>query len=67
VPFDEVDTAQYAVLRHELETAGIVMGSYDLLIAAICLRHGFVLVTNNVNEFSRVRDLKVEDWLQSAR
>jgi predicted nucleic acid-binding protein len=27
-----------------------------------CLRYGFVLVTNNVSEFSRVSGLKVQDW-----
>ncbi len=26
------------------------------------LLHGFVLVTNNVSEFSRVSGLKVQDW-----
>lgn len=62
VPFDESDAAQYASLRHDLEVRGQVIGPYDLQIAAICLRHGFVLVTNNVSEFARVAGLQVEDW-----
>lgn len=37
--------------------------AYDLEIGAICVRHGFTLVTSNVGEFSRVKGLKVEDWL----
>jgi len=28
------------------------IGRYDLQIAAICVRHGFILVTSNVGEFS---------------
>jgi tRNA(fMet)-specific endonuclease VapC len=59
VPFDEVDATYYATIRHELEFQGQIIGPYDLQIAAICLRHGFVLVTNNVSEFSRVSGLKV--------
>ena len=62
VPFDEVDATYYATIRHELELQGQVIGPYDLQIAAICLRYGFVLVTNNVSEFSRVSGLKVQDW-----
>jgi tRNA(fMet)-specific endonuclease VapC len=47
VPFDEVDATYYATtIRHDLELRGEVVGPYDLQIAAICLRHGFVLVTN---------------------
>lgn len=63
VPFDDEDAVEYARIRHELETAGLVIGPYDLQIAAICVRHGFTLVTSNVGEFSRVRGLTVEDWL----
>lgn len=62
LPFDEVDAHYYATIRHDLELKGQVIGPYDLQIAAICLRHGFVLVTNNVSEFSRVSGLMVEDW-----
>ena len=64
-PFDDADAVEYARIRHELETAGQVIGPYDLQIAAICIRHGFSLVTSNVGEFSRVHGLKVVDWLSS--
>jgi tRNA(fMet)-specific endonuclease VapC len=62
LPFDEVDANVYASIRHDLELKGQVIGPYDLQIAAICLRHGFVLVTNNDSEFSRASGLMVEDW-----
>ena len=35
-----------------------------LQIAAIALVHGLTVVTGNVNEFSRVHGLNVEDWSQ---
>ena len=41
------------------------MGNHDLLIAAHALHEGFVLVTNNTREFSRVPGLKVENWIAS--
>lgn len=66
LPFDESDAAHYASLRHDLEVRGEVIGPYDLQIAAICLRHQFTLVTNNVSEFGRIDRLIVEDWSQSA-
>ncbi len=62
VPFDEVDANFYATIRHDLELQGQIIGPYDLQIAAICLRHEFILVTNNVAEFSRVPGLTVQDW-----
>lgn len=62
LPFDEVDATYYATIRHDLELQGQIIGPYDLQIAALCLRHGFILVTNNVSEFSRVSGLTVQDW-----
>jgi tRNA(fMet)-specific endonuclease VapC len=61
--FDDRAAAVYAHVRHALEIAGDVIGPYDLQIAAICLLNGFTLVTHNTSEFSRVAQLKVEDWL----
>jgi tRNA(fMet)-specific endonuclease VapC len=63
-PFDDAAAAIYAPIRHNLEIAGKVIGPYDLQIASICLLHGTTLVTSNTKEFSRVKGLIVEDWLQ---
>ncbi len=62
LPFDDSAAKQYAATRHELQTAGVVIGPYDLQIAAICLVHNLTLITGNVREFSRVPGLAVEDW-----
>jgi tRNA(fMet)-specific endonuclease VapC len=37
-------------------------GPNDLMIAAIALVHGSILVTHNTREFSRIKELKIEDW-----
>lgn len=66
VPFDDIDASEYARIRHELERQGETIGPYDLQIAAICMRHGFTLVTNNIGEFSRVHGLGIEDWVSAT-
>ena len=56
--------AQYGLIRAELEVAGQPIGMNDLLIASHALALGLTLVTDNTSEFSRVRGLKVENWLR---
>lgn len=62
LPFDDAVAERYGAVRQELEIRRCVIGPYDLQIAAIALVHGLVLVTGNVDEFSRVRGLRLEDW-----
>jgi tRNA(fMet)-specific endonuclease VapC len=52
----------YAEIRDELEAQGTPIGSNDLLIAAHALYLGCMLVTNNVQEFSRVKGLLIDNW-----
>jgi tRNA(fMet)-specific endonuclease VapC len=63
LPFDVPADAEYASIRSELETAGKPIGPNDLLIAAHACATGATLVTANVEEFKRVRGMKVENWL----
>jgi hypothetical protein len=46
----------------DLTTKGTLIGSNDLLVAAIALANGLTLVTHNTREFARVVGLKIEDW-----
>lgn len=64
--FCDKDADVYAKIRDQLETAGTVIGPYDLQIASIALRRGLTLVTRNTREFSRVEGLKIEDWSQTS-
>jgi tRNA(fMet)-specific endonuclease VapC len=61
-PFDDAAAAHYARIRHELEIAGNVIGPNDLMIAAIAVANNHTLVTHNTAEFSRVRELTIENW-----
>ena len=64
LPFESPADEFYGRLRVELEAPGKPIGSNDLLIAAHALSVGHILVTDNTREFSRVRSLKVENWLR---
>ncbi len=62
VPFDDSAAEVYGGIRADLERLGTPIGPNDLLIASIAVANGATLITHNVNEFSRVRGLVVEDW-----
>jgi tRNA(fMet)-specific endonuclease VapC len=56
---------RYAKIRTYLESQGTPISANDLLIAAHALHLNLTVVTNNVREFSRVPNLKVENWLNT--
>ena len=62
LPFDDLCARRCAEIRHELERSGTIIGPHDLQIAAIAACHGLTLVTHNTREFTRIPELKVEDW-----
>lgn len=49
--------------KAELRRRGQPVGDMDLLIAGIAREHDLTIVTNNVQHFQRISDLKVENWL----
>jgi len=66
VPFDAPADFAYAELRTRLERAGRPIGANDLLIAAHALALDLTLVTDNEREFSRIPDLRFENWLRGS-
>ncbi|HXU45087.1 MAG TPA: type II toxin-antitoxin system VapC family toxin [Thermoanaerobaculia bacterium] len=65
VDFDLAAAAEYGRIRADLERRGTPIGPNDLLIAAHALSLGAVLVTDNVDEFGRVKGLMIENWRAS--
>jgi tRNA(fMet)-specific endonuclease VapC len=63
ISFDEKACTAYAKIRYSLERSGTPVGPMDLLIASTGLAHNFIVVTNNVKEFRRVKGLRLENWL----
>jgi tRNA(fMet)-specific endonuclease VapC len=64
LPFETPADVAYAELRTRLERAGRPIGGNDMLIAAHALALDLTLVTANEREFSRVPDLRIENWLR---
>jgi tRNA(fMet)-specific endonuclease VapC len=54
----------YGELRVRLERVGRPIGANDMLIAAHALSLGHTMVTDNEREFSRVAELRMENWLR---
>jgi tRNA(fMet)-specific endonuclease VapC len=61
VAFDERAADQFTALRQR----GVRIGTMDLKIAIIALVNDALLVTGNVRDFSRIAQLKCENWLLS--
>lgn len=62
IPFTEKEADFYGKIRQQLTEDGTPIGANDMLIAATALADEAVIVTHNVDEFSRVKGLIVEDW-----
>ena len=62
VGFDDGDAEIFGILRADLEARGLVIGSYDMQIAAQAIKRDLTLVTNNTKEFGRIRNLRIENW-----
>jgi len=56
----------YGEIRAFLESKGRTIGSLDTMIAAHALSLDLIVISNNINEFSRIPSLKCEDWVSEA-
>jgi len=63
LPYDDNAAQYYGNIRTLLEKQGTTIGSLDMLIAAHALSVACTLVTNNTKEFSRIPNLKIENWV----
>jgi tRNA(fMet)-specific endonuclease VapC len=54
-----------ADIYDELRRAGKLVEDADILIAATAMKHGMIVVTDNIEHFKRIRGLKVENWLKT--
>ena len=60
--FDSDASFYYGLIRQELSEKGTPIGPNDLLIASTVMAHNGTLITHNTKEFTRIDDLRVEDW-----
>jgi len=52
----------FGEIKSNLERKGNIIEDMDILIAATALSHNLILVTNNVNHFEKIKDLRIENW-----
>lgn len=62
LPFNDRCAESYGSIRSTLEISGTLIGTLDMMIAAIAITNNLTLVTHNTKEFVRVPNLKFEDW-----
>ena len=62
LPLNERSAVTAAKIRYDLEKQGQTIGPMDVLIAAIALTNNATLVTHNIKEFARIKELMVENW-----
>jgi len=61
-PFGQKEAESAARIREQLEKKGTPIGPYDILIGGTALCIHATLVTHNLKEFKRIKDLHVIDW-----
>jgi tRNA(fMet)-specific endonuclease VapC len=59
VGIDEETCKMFGRERGKLRREGRIISDFDLMIASICLRRNFTLLTNNRKHFERIDDLKM--------
>ncbi len=52
----------YASEKARLQKSGKIIDDFDLLIGATAVSFDLTMVTNNTRHFSRLNEIKLEDW-----
>jgi tRNA(fMet)-specific endonuclease VapC len=45
-----------------LKKAGKILDDFDLLIGATAIANDLILVTRNISDFERLKEIKIENW-----
>ncbi|MDX9802112.1 MAG: type II toxin-antitoxin system VapC family toxin [Spirochaetia bacterium] len=64
VGFNDAAAERFGKMREYLEKKGMIIGPNDLILASTVLSFNGTLITNNVKEFKRIKELKIENWLE---
>jgi len=60
--FDALDV--FATEKARLKKAGKLIDDFDLLIGASAIANGLTLVTNNIKHFERLKDIRLQNWIE---
>ncbi|MEB3147662.1 MAG: type II toxin-antitoxin system VapC family toxin [Sphaerospermopsis sp.] len=62
ITLDNNAVKKFGELKAELRKIGQQVADFDLLIASVALTRTYILVTNNTRHYSRISELKLENW-----
>lgn len=62
IPYDDHAAWVHGHFRSKLESSGITLAFADSQIAATAIAHNMILVTRNVEDFTSITELKIENW-----
>ena len=62
--FNDLAAMEYGRICAYLQRQGTPIGTMDMLIAAHAKSEDLILVTNNLREFERVPQIKLENWVE---
>ena len=63
LPLDDHTLKTFGRIKADLRKRGQPLADFDLLIAGAVLANELVLVTSNTQHYTRVADLKLENWM----
>lgn len=64
IAWDKKAVERSTEVKKDLESRGTPIGHNDTLIAGHAIAMEAILVTDNIREFSRVSELRYENWVQ---
>jgi tRNA(fMet)-specific endonuclease VapC len=56
----------YGKEKARLRKTGTMISDFDLLIGCTALEKELIMVTENIGEFERISDLKIENWIDRS-
>jgi len=59
IPLDVIEAALAGKIFTQLKSKGQLIGTHDILIAAVCIANGLPLYTKNVIHFSKIKDIQI--------
>ena len=62
IAYDALSLSDVVIIKKDLSSQGQTIGSFDEIIAGICVAHKLILVSRNNKHFSRVSQLKTISW-----
>lgn len=59
IPLDVIEAALAGKIYTQLKSKGQLIGTHDILIAAVCIANGLPLYTKNAIHFSKIKDIQI--------